>query len=100
MGKKDERTCPICGSKNIVITFDAGGLAFCIDCDWHVGSHYSPELKKAIISMFRKCFDIERQDHKVSYARRNQEITPYEHPTTIMSARHELGYVQNLNDEE
>jgi len=59
MSKKDERTCPICGSKNIVITFDAGGLAFCIDCDWHVGSHYSPELKKAIISMYEKYFDEE-----------------------------------------
>jgi hypothetical protein len=52
MGKNNERICPNCGSKNMVTTFDTGGLAFRIDCDWHVGSRYSPELKKAIISMF------------------------------------------------
>ena len=56
MSKNNESKCPICGSKKIVTTFDAGGLAFCINCDWHVGSCYSPELKKAIISMFEKCF--------------------------------------------
>lgn len=57
MGRKGESLCPICGSKNIVTSFDAGGLAFCVDCNWHMGSHFSPELKKAIITIFEKCFD-------------------------------------------